>query len=122
MSWHYTVDAGSIYQHLPDNEQGQHADYEGPGNKTSIGIEMCENAGNSRAATLDHTARLVAFLCRKYRIPLNNVVPHYHWNRIRYDDGKVIGHKNCPHYLLDDGKPGAKWAAYKEQIRVYLNK
>ncbi|MDA7888240.1 N-acetylmuramoyl-L-alanine amidase, partial [Akkermansiaceae bacterium] len=28
LTWHYTVDAYSIYQSLPLNEQGQHADYE----------------------------------------------------------------------------------------------
>lgn len=120
VSWHYTVDQSNVYQHLPDNEEGQHADYEGPGNKSSIGIEMCENAGNSRERTLDHTARLTAYLLRKHRIPLDNVVPHYHWRRIRFADGRDLGHKNCPHFLLDNGKPGAKWEAFKDRIRKYL--
>ena len=43
LTWHFTVDEDSIYQSLPTSEQGQHADYEGPGNRSSIGIEMCEN-------------------------------------------------------------------------------
>lgn len=120
LSWHYTVDAGNIYQHLPDNEEGQHADYEGPGNKKSIGIEMCENAGNSREMTLDHTARLAAYLMRKHRIPLDNIVPHQHWRMIRYSDGRDLGNKNCPHFLMDGGKPGPKWEAFKDRIRKYL--
>ena len=34
---------------MPTNEQGEHADFDGPGNRYSIGIEMCENRGNNRA-------------------------------------------------------------------------
>ncbi len=120
ITWHYTVDDRSIYQSLPDNEQGQHADYEGPGNRQSIGIEMCENLGNHRARTVDNTARLVAALMRRHRIPLSHVVPHQHWRMIRHADGRDLGHKNCPHFLLDDGKPGAKWQAFLERVESYL--
>ena len=119
ITWHYTVDDGSIYQSLPDREQGQHADYEGPGNRYSIGIEMCENSGNSRSATLDRTARLTAHLMAKHDIPLRRVVPHQHWQRIRYSDRKVMGHKNCPHYLLDRGKPGQKWEGFLAKVSSY---
>ena len=52
LSWHYTIDEDRAVQHLPTNEQGNHADYNGPGNRYSIGLEMCENRGNSRADTL----------------------------------------------------------------------
>ena len=76
VTWHHTVDDHSIYQSLPDNEQGQHADYEGRGNRYSIGIEMCENRGNSRARTVDKTARLVAVLMHEHNIPLSRVVPY----------------------------------------------
>ncbi|MGE9268614.1 MAG: peptidoglycan recognition protein family protein [Verrucomicrobiales bacterium] len=120
LTWHYTVDESSIYQSLPDHEQGQHADYEGRGNRQSIGIEMCENAGNSREATLERTARLTAYLMKKHNIPLRRVVGHNHWRRIRYADGRDLGHKNCPHFLLDNGKYGAKWAAFKRRIQKYL--
>ncbi len=120
LTWHYTVDGDSIYQSLPDNEQGQHADYEGTGNRQSIGIEMCENAGNNRQKTLDNTARLTAYLMKKHGIPLSHVVGHCEWNRVRYDDGKDLGHKNCPHFLLDNGKYGGKWIAFKNHIKKYL--
>lgn len=59
VSWHFTVDDHSIYQSLPTDERGEHADYDGMGNRSSIGIEMCENRGDDRAATIDRTARLV---------------------------------------------------------------
>ncbi|WP_374020231.1 N-acetylmuramoyl-L-alanine amidase family protein [Paenibacillus thiaminolyticus] len=45
-SWHYTVDEHDIYQHLRDDEQGWHAgDGNGPGDWTSIGIEVCMYQG-----------------------------------------------------------------------------
>jgi len=59
LSWHYTTDENRAVQHLPTNEQGNHADHDGPGNRYSIGIEMCEHPGNSRAATLERTAKLL---------------------------------------------------------------
>lgn len=120
LTWHFTVDESRIYQSLPTNEQGQHADYEGPGNKRSIGIEMCENRGNSRSATLDRTARLAAELMRRYDIPLRNVVPHQHWRRIRHSDRKNMGRKNCPHFLLARGKRGRKWQAFLDQVKSHL--
>lgn len=122
VTWHYTVDASSIYQSLPDNEQGQHADYEGPGNRYSIGIEMCENRGNSRSRTIDRTARLVAHLMHEHNIPLSKVVPHYHWRMIRYSDGLDLGHKNCPHFLLDGGRPGSKWRSFLKKVKYYYNR
>ena len=120
LSWHFTVDENSIYQTLPTDERGQHADYEGPGNQYSIGIEMCENEGNSRDKTLDRTARLTAWLMKKHDIPISRVVPHQHWRRVR-QDGKDFGHKNCPHFLMDNGEPGRKWNAFLKQIQSYRN-
>ncbi|NWK56039.1 N-acetylmuramoyl-L-alanine amidase [Verrucomicrobiaceae bacterium N1E253] len=115
LTWHYSVDQYRCVQHLPTNEQGEHADFDGPGNNYSIGIEMCENRGNSRRATLERTAKLTAWLMYKHNIPLRKVVPHYHWRR----KGLAVEHKNCPHFLLDNGHPGAKWQAYLAKINKY---
>ena len=119
LTWHFSVDDHSIWQSLPCNEQGQHADYEGNGNRQSIGIEMCENRGNSRAVTLDRTAKLTALLLKEYGIPVRNVVPHGHWRMIRYADGRDLGHKDCPHFLLDNSRPGPKWHAFIATIERY---
>jgi N-acetylmuramoyl-L-alanine amidase len=113
--WHYSIDEDRVVQHLPDNEQGEHADFDGPGNNYSLGLEMCENRGNSRAQTLERTAKLTAYLMRRHGIPIRNVVPHYHWPRV----GNHTPHKNCPHFLLDDGKPGAKWRAFQNRVMIY---
>jgi len=110
--WHFSTDQDRAVQHLPTNEQGEHADFDGPGNRYSIGIEMCENRGNSRSATIERTAKLAAYLMHKHDIPLRKIVPHYHWPR----RGLNPPHKNCPHYLLDNGHPGAKWQWFLAKV------
>lgn len=119
LSWHFTIDDSTIYQSLPCDEQGQHADYEGPGNSQSIGIEMCVNRDGNLQRTLDRSARFAAVLMKSYNIPLNHVVPHYHWPRTRYKDGKYLGHKACPSVLMTNGKPGSKWDDFVRKIGRY---
>src|SRR4051812_14243039 len=119
LTWHFTVDDHSIYQTLPTNETGEHADYEGPGNRSSIGIEMCVNRGNNLGSTIDRTAQLTARLMRQYHIPLAHVVPHMHWRMIRYSDGRNLGYKRCPKILLDHGAPGPKWNAFLARVSFY---
>ena len=119
VGWHFTVDDHSTYQSLPTNERGEHADYDGPGNRSSIGIEMCENRGNDRNRTLDRTARLTAWLMKEHGIPPSNVVPHQHWRMIRHDDHRDLGHKNCPHFLMSHGRPGPAWNAFIAKVAAY---
>jgi len=119
VTWHFTVDDHSIYQTLPTNETGEHADYEGEGNRSSIGIEMCVNRGNNIAATIDRTAQLTAKLMRQYDIPITNVVPHMHWRMIRYSDHRDLGYKKCPRILLDGGQLGPKWNAFIAKVSSY---
>src|SRR5580765_3741952 len=119
LTWHFTVDDHSIYQSLPTNETGEHADYEGQGNRSSIGIEMCVNRGNNLDITIDRTAQLTARLMRQYDIPLDHVVPHMHWRMIRYSDGRNLGFKQCPRILLDGGRLGPKWSAFIAKVSFY---
>ena len=116
--WHFTVDQGVAIQHMPTSEQGEHADFGGPGNLYSIGIEMCEERGSNVPATIERTAKLTAILMKKHGIPLRNVVPHYNWPR----SGKRPPHKNCPHFLLDNGKPGRKWRWFQNKVNFYYQK
>ena len=115
VTWHYTVQDNVAIQHLRDNQQGKHADFDGPGNRYSIGIEMCEHRGNNRQATIDRTAKLAAYLMKQHRIPLRNVVPHYHWPR----RGRNPPNKNCPHFLMTNGRPGYKWKAFVNRVGRY---
>jgi len=119
LTWHFTVDDHSIYQSLPTNETGEHADYEGQGNRLSIGIEMCVNRGNNLGITVDRTAQLTAMLMRRYRIPIDHVVPHMHWRMIRYSDHRDLGYKRCPRILLDRGRLGPRWDAFMAKVASY---
>jgi N-acetylmuramoyl-L-alanine amidase len=112
LGWHFTTQEDVAIQHTPTNEQGHHADYDGAGNHNSIGIEMCEHRGNDLPRTMDRTAKLAAHLMHTHGIPLSRVVPHYHWPREGYNPPN----KNCPHFLLEDGKPGATWAWFISRV------
>ena len=52
----------------------------GPGNTTSIGIEICVNAGGDFEAAKANAAALVRLLMEEHGIPLDNVVQHNRWN------------------------------------------
>lgn len=116
--WHFTVDERVAIQHMPTSEQGEHADFGGPGNLYSIGIEMCEERGSDKGATIERTAMLTAVLMKKHGISLRRVVPHYHWPR----GGKKPPNKNCPHFLLDNGKPGKKWRWFLGRVNFYYQR
>ena len=99
-SWHYTVDDHAIVQHLPDNETAYHAGdgAGGPGNATSIGVEICVNSDGDFARAKANAAALVRLLMAEHGIPLANVVQHNRWNG-----------KNCPAAIR--ATPGA-WEAF----------
>ena len=82
VSWHYTVDDHAIVQHLPDYETAYHAGdgKDGPGNTTSIGVEICVNAGGDFEAAKANAAALVRLLMEEHGISIDRVVQHNHWN------------------------------------------
>ncbi len=118
LTWHFTTEATLAVQHLPTTEQGEHADFDGPGNNYSIGIEMCEHRGNNLARTIDNTAKLTAFLMYSKGIPLSNVRAHYHWER----KGLPTPHKNCPHFLMDNGRPGPTWQWFQRRVSAHYSR
>lgn len=89
-SWHFTVDDKVIYQHLPTNENGWHAGdgANGPGNRRSVGIEMCENRGIDFDKSEDMAAKLAAKLLKEKDLPISRLKQHYDWSG-----------KNCPMVL-----------------------
>ena len=116
LTWHFSVDDVQAIQSLPLNIQGEHADHDGPGNKSSVGIEICEFRSAARqAAAIDRAARLAAYVMREKGIRLDHVVPHYHWAQVHFNNN----HKPCPHILLDGGKPGPRWEAFLRKVRSY---
>lgn len=122
VNWHFTVDDREAVQHLLATEQGDHADYAGPGDRTSIGIEICEFRDRGRqAASIERAARLAATLANRYNIPTRNIVPHMHWPRWDFRHGKP-----CPRILLERDarapggwKRGARWEAFLRKVERY---
>lgn len=85
VSFHWVVDDKQAINVIPENEVAWHAgDGNGPGNRKSIGVEICESG--DRAKTLDNAARLVAKLMEKHNI--YKIVQHNHWSG-----------KDCPRIL-----------------------
>jgi N-acetylmuramoyl-L-alanine amidase len=120
--WHFTVDDKEAVEHLLPTEQGDHADYGGPGDRLSIGIEICEFRNRSQqAAAIDRAARLTAALANRYRIPTSNIVPHMHWPRWDFRYGKP-----CPRILLERDRSvpggwrlGEKWNDFIARVKRY---
>lgn len=103
-SWHFTVDDTNVIQHLPLSEVAWHAgDGNGPGNTSSISIEICENADGDRPKAEDKAAELAAFLLKTYKLPVEAVVQHNKWSG-----------KNCPHIIR--GRPGG-WEVFLQKVR-----
>jgi len=103
-SWHFTVDDKRVVQHLPLNENGWHASDggSGPGNRTSIGIEICENSDGNRTKAEQKAAELVAWLLKEYNLGIDRVVQHAKW-----------ASRNCPRVLR--GRPGG-WEGFLAQV------
>lgn len=109
-SWHFTVDDKDIVQHLPLYESGYHTgDGNGPGNRKSIGIEICEfTDANKRSGAEKMATQLTAYLAGKLAIPLSGIVQHYHWTG-----------KNCPRVLR--GRPGG-WDNFIKDVKANMEK
>lgn len=106
VSWHYTVDDKSIYQHLPDHETAFHAgdgSRIGGGNKNGIGIEMCVNGLGNFELTIRNTAKLIATLLHKYNLTIDNVKQHFDFSG-----------KNCPSGLRNTNR----WNEFLQLVMV----
>lgn len=101
-SWHLTIISTKVFQELLFIENGWHSGdgYNGPGNRSSIGIEIGEDEVSENTAKV-----FVAYLMKEYNIPIENVVPHKHWSG-----------KNCPAYTLQH------WDKYIKEIEEYFKK
>ncbi|TQR43383.1 N-acetylmuramoyl-L-alanine amidase [Paenibacillus popilliae] len=105
-SWHYTVDDKAIYQHLRDNEQGWHAgDSNGPGNTTSIGVEVCMYTGMNKEICWRNAAWLAATLMVRHKLGIDRVVPHKKWSG-----------KQCPSQLLPH------WNSFIDMVKQEFGK
>jgi murein DD-endopeptidase MepM/ murein hydrolase activator NlpD len=105
VSWHFTVDDACAVQSIPENELAWHTGT-GAGNATSIGVEICMNAGLDEAAAYDRAALLCAYLGRLHAIAMpDGLRQHHDWSG-----------KNCPRILR--ARAGG-WAAFKAKVGEY---
>ncbi|WP_105618461.1 peptidoglycan recognition protein family protein [Vallitalea okinawensis] len=105
VSWHFTVDDKQIIQELPINESAWHAGdgTYGKGNRSSIGIEICEQEGIDWARARSNAVKLIVWLFNNVE-SIQNVVPHKEWTG-----------KYCPHKILDEG-----WELFVDDIKKYF--
>lgn len=109
-SFHIAVDEREAIECIPLNENAWHSgDGSGAssGNRTSIGIEICES-GNY-AKTLDNAATLVASMLKERGWGVDRLRRHYDWS------GKI-----CPR-LMYDGGAWTGWGLFKAAVAAKLN-
>lgn len=109
---HYYLDNESCWQNLDDLEQGWHAaDGAGPGNTTTIAIEviMDGKGGETDITTEERAAVLAAYLLKTYGLTINQLYTHNHW--MGQPDRIVPGvRKNCPIYILPH------WESFRARV------
>jgi hypothetical protein len=106
-SWHLTVDDQYAIQSIPFDEVAWHAgDGRGPGNMTSIALEICVNSDGDYKKAVANAAEVTRQLMQQFNIPVSNVVQHNHWSG-----------KNCP-YIMRSGKAGVTWNDFLNLLKV----
>ena len=68
-----------------------------------------------QAAGIERAARLTAYVLPQTGVPLDHVVPHYHWPQRHFHNNQ----KNCPRILLEHGRPGPRWETFLQRVRSY---
>lgn len=88
--------------------KGHVGNYYGDANCTAIGIEMCINkAGKIEEATFNRTVNVVAELCKKYKLGVDDLYRHY----------DVTG-KNCPAPWVSNP---SEFTRFKNAVKAKLN-
>lgn len=108
-SFHYAVDDKEIVQGLPLDRNGWHAsDGNGPGNRTTIAIEICysKSGGEKFDKAEENAAELIAYLLKKNGWDISVVKRHYDY---------APDKKYCPHRTMDKG-----WDRFLNMIKAKL--
>lgn len=106
-SWHMQVDDCQAIQSIPFDEVAWAAGdgKDGPGNLTSIHLEICVNNDGDYKKSVSNAAEVTKHLMKQLNIPLCNVVQHNKWSG-----------KNCPRYLRS-GEKGIKWDDFINSLK-----
>ncbi|RXM10820.1 N-acetylmuramoyl-L-alanine amidase [Bacillus subtilis] len=110
-SYHFAVDDKQVIQGLPLNRNAWHTGdgKEGPGNRKSIGVEICySKSGGAKYYAAEKLAiKFVAQLLKERGWGIDRIRKHQDWNG-----------KYCPHRILDEGR----WDEVKAAIADELSK
>lgn len=109
-SFHFAVDDIQAVQGLPLDRNGWHAsDGNGPGNRTTIAIEICysKSGGPKFDKAEENAAELIAKLLKEYGWGIDKVKRHYDYARDK---------KYCPHRTMDRG-----WNRFLNMVKTKLN-
>jgi len=108
VSVHYYIDETDCWQLLREDEMGFHAaDGFGPGNGTSLAIEIIMD-GTGSEADVEAEARgaiLAAALLKKHGLGIDRLTTHRHWYQKKY----------CPLYILPH------WQTFADTVKGYLD-
>lgn len=103
---HYFIDETDCWQNLREDEVGWHAgDSRGPGNDSSLSIEIIMDGSGSAAdkAAEDRGALLAAILLHRHGLGIDKLKAHKDWSG-----------KYCPAYILPH------WTEFKNRVSKYL--
>ncbi|MFD1204939.1 N-acetylmuramoyl-L-alanine amidase family protein [Sporosarcina contaminans] len=95
-SFHVAIDDQYAVQAIPFTRNGWHAgDGQGPGNRKSIGIEICysKSGGKKYAEAEANAIEYIAHVLNQYGWGVERVKWHRDWSG-----------KNCPHRIFDEGR------------------
>ena len=105
---HYFIDETDCWQNLREDEVGWHAgDGRGPGNDTSLAIEIIMDGSGSAAdkAAEDRGALLAAILLNRHGLTIDRLTTHKRWSG-----------KDCPRFILPH------WDAFRAKVENHLNR
>lgn len=112
---HYYIDETDCWQLLNEDEVGYHAAdsysvkgkvIDGPGNGTSVAIEIIMDGSGFKAdvEAEDRGALLAAILLYRHGLTIDRLTTHNHWYSKKY----------CPTYILPH------WNEFKDKVASYL--
>ncbi|MED0870202.1 peptidoglycan-binding protein [Bacillus spizizenii] len=110
-SFHFAVDDKEVIQGLPLNRNAWHTGdgTNGPGNRKSIGVEICySKSGGAKYYAAEKLAiKFVAQLLKERGWGIDRVRKHQDWNG-----------KYCPHRILSEGRWDEVKAAIEKELKA----
>lgn len=105
-SWHYQVDDKIAIQSFDDGVKCWAAtDKRGPGNTTSIHIEICVNSDGDYEKAIENAAALTRMKMKEYNLTIKEIKQHHDWYP-----------KNCPAQLRA-GYKGITWNDFLNMLK-----